>query len=64
MFYHVFVFFYLQQIITQDISKDPSAVGSPGEMHLSLCYHPSADRFTVTVLQARNIKVNRIKAIL
>ncbi|XP_046649963.1 synaptotagmin-15-like isoform X3 [Daphnia pulicaria] len=45
-----------QQIITQDITKDPSVVGSPGEMHLSLCYHPSADRFTVTVLQARNIR--------
>ncbi|XP_032777533.2 synaptotagmin-15-like isoform X1 [Daphnia magna] len=45
-----------QQIITQDISKDPSSVGSPGEMHISLCYHPSADRFTVTILQARNIR--------
>jgi hypothetical protein len=48
---------YAQQMITQDLSREPSSTSSPGEMHVSLCYHPSADRFTVTVLQARNIKV-------
>ena len=50
----------MQQIITQDLSKDPASNSSPGEMHVSLCYHPTADRFTVTILQARNIKVEYI----
>lgn len=44
-------------MITQDLSREPSSSSSPGEIHVSLCYHPSADRFTLTVLQARNIKV-------
>jgi len=55
-----FILCLLQQIITQDLSKDPASNSSPGEMHVSLCYHPTADRFTVTILQARNIKVEYI----
>ena len=47
----------LQQMITQDLSHEPSSTTSPAEIHISLCYYPSAERFTVTILQAKNIKV-------
>ena len=44
-------------MITEDLTQDPRAMNSPAEIHISLCYYPSAERFSVTILQAKNIKV-------
>lgn len=53
------IFFWIipQQMITEDLTQDPRAMNSPAEIHISLCYYPSAERFSVTILQAKNIKV-------